>query len=59
MGANKPDTHLTVLGGTGHAPGFIFRPGKDDDRVKNLNVGNMGTVVEKALCVQETFGQTK
>jgi len=56
---NKPQTHLTVLGGTGHAPGFIFRPGKDDDSVENLNVGNMGTVVEEALCVQAAFGQTK
>jgi hypothetical protein len=57
QGTNKPQTHLTVLGGAGHAPGFIVRPGKDDDRVKNLNVVNMGTVVEEALCVGITLGQ--
>src|SRR5258707_13871504 len=56
-GANKPQTHLTVLGGATHAPGFIVRPGKDDDRVKNVNVVNMGIVVEEALCVRITLGQ--
>ena len=55
-GVQQPQTHLTVLGGAGHAPGFIFSPGKDDDGVKNLDVGNMGTVLEEALCMH---GQRK
>jgi hypothetical protein len=45
----NPGTHLAVFGGTGHASGFVFRPGKDDHRVKNFDVGNVGTVVEEAL----------
>ena len=58
-GTNKTHSYLTVLAGTRHTPGFIFRPGKDDHCVKNLNVGNMRAVVEEALSVHVTFGQTK
>jgi len=43
-------SHLTVLGGACHAAGFIFRPGKNDDGMKNLDVRNMRTVMKETLC---------
>ena len=52
MGQARRDAYLTVLCGTGHAPGLIFRPGQDDDSVENLDVRNMRTVVEEALWVE-------
>jgi hypothetical protein len=45
------ETHLTVLSGTGCAPSFVFRPGKNDDCVKDLDVWNMRAIVEEALCM--------
>jgi hypothetical protein len=50
-------THLTVFSGTSHTSGLVFGPSKYDNRVKDLDVRHMRTIMEKALGEEGESGQ--